>query len=72
MEKRALKLLKAFSLHDKKDDLAKNLSYGEQRRLEIARALAANPSLLLLDEPAAGMNPKETLELMDMINWILY
>ena len=46
------------------------LSYGEQRRLEIVRALAAKPSLILLDEPAAGMNPQETAELMELINWI--
>ena len=48
----------------------KNLPYGEQRRLEIARALAAKPKLLLLDEPAAGMNPQETAELTEMIRWI--
>jgi branched-chain amino acid transport system ATP-binding protein len=66
----ALKLLEKFNLHDKKDDFAKNLSYGEQRRLEIARALAAKPKLLLLDEPAAGMNPKETKELTELIKWI--
>ncbi len=63
-------LLAKFDLLDKKDELAKNLSYGDQRRLEIARALAANPALLLLDEPAAGMNPKETQELKDLIHWI--
>ena len=70
IEEKSIKLLKAFNLDDKKDEMAKNLSYGEQRRLEIVRALATNPSLLLLDEPAAGMNPKETYELMNMIEWI--
>ena len=70
IEEKSIKLLKAFNLDDKKDEMAKNLSYGEQRRLEIVRALATNPSLLLLDEPAAGMNPKETYELMNMIKWI--
>lgn len=70
IEKDALELLKSFNLDDKANDLAINLSYGEQRRLEIARALAVKPKLLLLDEPAAGMNPQETIELMDMINWI--
>jgi len=66
----AEKLLEKFKLLDKKVDLAKNLSYGEQRRLEIARALASNPKLLLLDEPAAGMNPNETKELMELIAWV--
>lgn len=66
----AKKLLKVFNLLDKKDDLAKNLPYGEQRKLEIARALAAKPKLLLLDEPAAGMNPQETKELTELIKWI--
>lgn len=66
----ALELLKKFNLDHKKDELAKNLPYGEQRRLEIVRALASNPSLLLLDEPAAGMNPNETRELMELIRWI--
>ena len=66
----ALKLLDRFELLDKKDAFARNLSYGDQRRLEIARALAANPKLLLLDEPAAGMNPKETHELKELIKWI--
>ena len=64
------KLLEIFKLADKAEDVAKNLPYGAQRRLEIARALAAKPKLLLLDEPAAGMNPQETQELMDMIRWI--
>ena len=64
------KLLSIFKLEDKAEDVAKNLPYGAQRRLEIARALAAKPKLLLLDEPAAGMNPQETLELMEMIRWI--
>lgn len=70
IEEKSIELLKAFSLDTKKDELAKNLPYGEQRKLEIVRALAAKPSLLLLDEPAAGMNPQETIELMDLINWI--
>lgn len=70
IEEKSLELLKAFSLDSKKDELARNLPYGEQRKLEIVRALAAKPSLLLLDEPAAGMNPQETIELMDLINWI--
>ena len=64
------KLLSIFKLEDKAEETAKNLPYGAQRRLEIARALAAKPKLLLLDEPAAGMNPQETQELMDMIRWI--
>lgn len=68
--KKSIELLKVFSLDGKKDELASNLPYGEQRKLEIVRALAAKPSLLLLDEPAAGMNPQETAELMDLINWI--
>lgn len=66
----AVELLSKFNLLDKKDELAKNLPYGEQRKLEIARALAAKPKLLLLDEPAAGMNPTETKELRVLINWI--
>lgn len=66
----AIKLLDKFNLLDKENELAKNLSYGDQRRLEIARALAAKPKLLLLDEPAAGMNPKETHELKELIKWI--
>lgn len=67
---KSIELLKVFSLGRKKDELASNLPYGEQRKLEIVRALAAEPSLLLLDEPAAGMNPQETTELMELINWI--
>lgn len=70
IEDKALKLLDIFKLSDKKDELAKNLPYGEQRRLEIARALATSPGLLLLDEPAAGMNPNETQELMELIKWV--
>jgi branched-chain amino acid transport system ATP-binding protein len=62
--------LKIFGLHELKDEKASNLPYGQQRRLEIARALAAQPKLLLLDEPAAGMNPQETQELMELIQWI--
>lgn len=67
---KAMKLLEIFHLEDKAYEMAKNLPYGEQRRLEIARALATEPKLLLLDEPAAGMNPQETHELMEMIRWI--
>lgn len=66
----ALELLKLFHLDAHANDLAKNLPYGAQRRLEIARALATKPKLLLLDEPAAGMNPQETKELMEMIQWL--
>ena len=70
IEQEAHRLLKIFHLDDKAYEVAKNLPYGAPRRLEIARALAAKPKLLLLDEPAAGMNPQETKELMDMIRWI--
>lgn len=70
IEKKARSLLSIFHLAHLADELAMNLPYGAQRRLEIARALAARPKLLLLDEPAAGMNPQETAELMDMIRWI--
>lgn len=68
--KKAMELLTIFYLEDHAYDLAKNLPYGAQRRLEIARALATEPKLLLLDEPAAGMNPQETKELMEMIRWL--
>ncbi|MFC9597794.1 ABC transporter ATP-binding protein [Peribacillus butanolivorans] len=67
MDDKAIEFLKIFNLDQYKDEKAKNLPYGKQRRLEIARALAANPKLLLLDEPAAGMNPQETHELMNLI-----
>jgi len=70
LDQKALRFLEIFQLAHRKDEIAKNLPYGEQRRLEIARALAAQPRLLLLDEPAAGMNPQETQQLMDMIRWI--
>ena len=70
VEARALELLKVFHLDGKADDMAKNLPYGQQRKLEIARALATNPKVLLLDEPAAGMNPTETRELMETIQLI--
>ena len=66
---KALDLLKIFHLEEEAHEVA-NLPYGKQRRLEIARALATEPKLLLLDEPAAGMNPQETKELMEMIRWI--
>ena len=67
---KALELLKIVGLDDVKDELATALPYGKQRRLEIARALATDPTLLLLDEPAAGMNPQETLELAEFIKEI--
>lgn len=66
----SIELLKILGLDEKMDELAKNLPYGEQRHLEIARALATNPTLLLLDEPAAGMNPAETAKLMEIIAFI--
>lgn len=68
--KKAEELLDIFRLSHKKNELAKNLPYGEQRHLEIVRALATKPAILLLDEPAAGMNPNETLELTETIAWI--
>jgi len=67
---RGLELLKVFGLADSADMPARQLPYGRQRRLEIARALATKPTLLLLDEPAAGMNPMEAEELMGLILWI--
>ena len=70
MNERAKELLEVFNLYAEKDYLASNLPYGKQRKLEIARALATNPKLLLLDEPAAGMNPNETAELMETIRFV--
>jgi branched-chain amino acid transport system ATP-binding protein len=70
MTERAVELLSLFKIGNKKDEYAKNLPYGEQRKLEIVRAIASAPKLLLLDEPAAGMNPQETEELMKMIDFI--
>ena len=67
IDKKARELLAVFGMEDMADQLADNLPYGKQRKLEIARALATNPKLLLLDEPAAGMNPTETAELMETI-----
>ena len=67
---RAQELLEVFGLEDRQMEIAKNLPYGDQRRLEIARALATVPSLLLLDEPAAGMNPSETEALMSLIHFV--
>ncbi len=67
---RAMALLKIFNLEKFADEPATSLPYGSQRRLEIARALATEPKLLLLDEPAAGMNPQESLELMRLIRWL--
>ena len=70
MDKKALELLHVFELDDKADFLASNLPYGDQRKLEIARALATDPKLLLLDETAAGMNHNETVELMNTIRFV--
>ena len=70
MRQRAKDILSIFGLLDERNLLAYNLPYGKQRKLEIARALATNPKLLLLDEPAAGMNPQETSELMDTIRFV--
>jgi len=70
MNERAMELLKVFDLDMEANTLASNLPYGKQRKLEIARALATNPKLLLLDEPAAGMNPNETQELMKTIRFV--
>lgn len=68
--KRAYALVEFVGLENKENELAKNLSYGESRKLEIARALATSPQLLLLDEPTAGMNPHETEEMMELIEKI--
>lgn len=70
MDEKAVELLAVFDLDKEKDILASNLPYGKQRKLEIARALATHPKLLLLDEPAAGMNPNETAELMETIRFV--
>ena len=70
MNEKALELLSVFNLEDEADTISANLPYGKQRKLEIARAMATNPKLLLLDEPAAGMNPNETQELMDDIKYV--
>lgn len=70
LTQRTQEFLHVFNLQDRQGEIAKNLPYGEQRRLEIARALAAEPKLLLLDEPAAGMNPQESFRLMDLIHFI--
>lgn len=70
MMEKAQEILEIFGLLDKKNEIAKNLPYGDQRRLEIARAVSARPKVLLLDEPAAGMNPNETKDLMKLILWL--
>lgn len=70
MNEKAMELLRVFGLDGEAEYLASNLPYGKQRKLEIARAMATNPKLLLLDEPAAGMNPNETAELMDTIRFV--
>ena len=70
MNEKAMELLKVFGLEEFAEYKAENLPYGQQRKLEIARAMATSPKLLLLDEPAAGMNPNETKELMNMIQFV--
>ena len=70
MNEKAMELLKVFGLEEFAEYKAENLPYGQQRKLEIARAMATSPKLLLLDEPAAGMNPNETKELMDTIRFV--
>ena len=70
MDEKAMELLKVFDLDQEARTLASNLPYGKQRKLEITRALATKPKLLLLDEPAAGMNPNETKELMETIRFV--
>jgi branched-chain amino acid transport system ATP-binding protein len=70
VDREGRELLKIFHLDHLAEEKARNLPYGSQRRLEIARAMATSPRLLLLDEPAAGMNPQEAHELMDLIRWI--
>lgn len=70
LTERAQSFLEVFNLQDRQNELASSLPYGEQRRLEIARALAVEPKLLLLDEPAAGMNPAEVANLMELIHFI--
>ena len=70
MNEKAEELLEVFGLADEKNYISANLPYGKQRKLEIARALATSPKLLLLDEPVAGMNPNETQELMDTIEFV--
>ncbi len=70
VERQVMELLEIFGLHEQRDEMAKSLPYGDQRRLEIVRALATKPKLLLLDEPAAGMNPTEKVELMKLIRFV--
>lgn len=70
IEEKACELLKEVGLYSKRNEMATNLPYGEQRRLEIARALAIQPKILFLDEPAAGMNPQETADLTKLIHYI--